>query len=948
MKIINYKEEDKYIGSEILKFVDKAINLFDTVEIRYFNNESLLPLKGDIKTIYCINNSYLKGWNGSGYYNTNTNKKCISTSYGDFYVKKEDINLNNYGNLICNIYVIKDETFSNSFVKYFYNGVYLDLISSNNTTILSWFVFIWKLFTGFTIEELRLLTNSQLTLVSSFQCKEQGRIKDWYYDSADTTSTDNGGTILVTTSGKRIKATNYDYLKPENFGAKVYQNFYTKTVTGTVNGITVNICDGYFEDSSFTIPVYDSTDEIQACLDFADATIKKVHLSKGSYFFTQIAFPDGIYCRGTGTGDFGRRNEGAGHTPPDEGNQDVTVLMQLTNVNDDAIVFRTFRSLDQERITGINFGNFILRGNNSNTVGRGISLRNIGTDRDDIDNYAGLNGTHDISHIQIREFPESGFFNWKGGVPGYLSHINCYWNGGYGIEWLGQNSGNGVVVFNNCDGDANTAGAVIKISSTLSGGVFNFYSTRGEMKPNPYYGATTGFKYAQPYVIEIGDSYRDCSVNIYGAFGNKYTPDTTLGDDVTEAIILVNTTSEINTPTITFSGLSSITNEGIGYNNNYTLKDIRLSFNIPKGCRSGIYNLGSNHFDGIFNPVKPKWIIGKEAISPANAVADAVCHVIGSLPSIGVTETDVADDLSGFIFTQSGGGIQLRNLKKSGGTNNLVIYNKNSDGTHKSTQHFYDTDGNFQLSSKNSVADIYNVTDADTDEKNIRIAQLKDKFIIGTIKDDGSSAYSFLEFFRSGFIPKIIRPKVPIVLGNYYDSNSNTAIATLTVNSTAPDVSKSNYFQTANTSSTFINYFSGATPAQIIIIECKDDFTTLKHDAVGFGNGRFYLKNRRDTKLINGRTYLFVRGSVFTEEITGTIAEEYNTVTLTSGTSGNITISGLTPNAIVQLSIKTHSGTIANFDYTATSNNLVINARNTSGTVETGNNSTIVYRILKY
>ena len=221
MKIINYKEESNYISSEILRFIDKAINLFDIVEIRYFNNESLLPLKGDIKTIYCItynNNIYLKGWNGSFYYNVDSNKKCISTAYGDFYAKKSDFNPNNYTNLVCNIFIIKDETFSNNFIKYFYNGVYLDLISNTNTIQLTWFDFIWKSFTGFTIAELRLLTDSQISLVNSFSCKEITRLKDWYYDSSDTTSADNDLDILVTTTGKRLKARKNQWINIEAFG----------------------------------------------------------------------------------------------------------------------------------------------------------------------------------------------------------------------------------------------------------------------------------------------------------------------------------------------------------------------------------------------------------------------------------------------------------------------------------------------------------------------------------------------------------------------------------------------------------------------------------------------------------------------------------------------------------------------------------------------------------
>jgi len=80
--------------------------------------------------------------------------------------------------------------------------------------------FIWKLFTGFTIAELRAITDTQLALVSSFSCNEMGYFPKWYYDSSDTTSTDDGVTILVTGNGKRLKAKIENFIKVDNFGAK--------------------------------------------------------------------------------------------------------------------------------------------------------------------------------------------------------------------------------------------------------------------------------------------------------------------------------------------------------------------------------------------------------------------------------------------------------------------------------------------------------------------------------------------------------------------------------------------------------------------------------------------------------------------------------------------------------------------------------------------------------
>ena len=93
-------------------------------------------------------------------------------------------------------------------------------INSLITQIYSWFTFIWKLFTGFTISELRLISDSQISLVQTFSCKENGYFPKWYYDSTDTTSSDDGVTVLVTGTGKILKAKIENFIKVDNFGAK--------------------------------------------------------------------------------------------------------------------------------------------------------------------------------------------------------------------------------------------------------------------------------------------------------------------------------------------------------------------------------------------------------------------------------------------------------------------------------------------------------------------------------------------------------------------------------------------------------------------------------------------------------------------------------------------------------------------------------------------------------
>lgn len=77
-----------------------------------------------------------------------------------------------------------------------------------------------KLDKGYTIAQLRTLTDSKVNTIGLFYCIDNGKEGWWKYDSTDTTSTDNLGTILVTSTGKRLKRIIEDYIYPEWFGAK--------------------------------------------------------------------------------------------------------------------------------------------------------------------------------------------------------------------------------------------------------------------------------------------------------------------------------------------------------------------------------------------------------------------------------------------------------------------------------------------------------------------------------------------------------------------------------------------------------------------------------------------------------------------------------------------------------------------------------------------------------
>lgn len=74
-----------------------------------------------------------------------------------------------------------------------------------------------KLDKGYSISELRTLSNYKVLNTSVFYCNESGKEGFWKYDSSDNSSVDNVGTCLVTNSGKRLKRL-ISELTPSMFG----------------------------------------------------------------------------------------------------------------------------------------------------------------------------------------------------------------------------------------------------------------------------------------------------------------------------------------------------------------------------------------------------------------------------------------------------------------------------------------------------------------------------------------------------------------------------------------------------------------------------------------------------------------------------------------------------------------------------------------------------------
>lgn len=101
-----------------------------------------------------------------------------------------------------------------------------------------------------TISGIRLLSGTLPN--NNFYTTNLGQEGNWYYDSTDTTSADNTGTVLVTSDGKRIKRVLTNEINAKWFGAAG---------------------DGITDDSSF----------IQSAINIACSLEKKLYLPKGNY-----------------------------------------------------------------------------------------------------------------------------------------------------------------------------------------------------------------------------------------------------------------------------------------------------------------------------------------------------------------------------------------------------------------------------------------------------------------------------------------------------------------------------------------------------------------------------------------------------------------------------------------------------------------------------------------
>jgi hypothetical protein len=700
-----------------------------------------------------------------------------------------------------------------------------------------------------------------------FYTTDLGQEGEWRIDAADTISADNTGTILITNDSVRIKRIYNGPLKPQWFGVRIYPVVYEKRNTST------NISIGFYENSSLTIPVADQTTAIQNMLNAAKTETRWVSFDKGYYPFTQLVIPDGMHFEGSNVGEVGKKAE-----------VDGTVFVQLQGANVDAIIFYPTISLSAPRISSVNIHDFILRGNNGNTIGNGISCRGGGNteiDRNDIANHAILNQLCLFSRIAIRNFPENGFYCRRGGVPAYINNINAFFNGKYGIKWDGE-SLNRNVIFENCDGDANTAGAMLYIAGTVNSNI-SIYNARSEYKPTQSYTETTNFQYASPYTIEIGDFGAESVVNIYNAYGNSAQTEEKENSD---AVILVSATVDSKIPYITFSGIStqkqSGTTDADGFRS--TLHDKRNNVRIPKEVKTGTYyRSGDTHTALTGN--NSKIVVGDDGVIPSTVIGNGLILSKSALPGIALWEIDAAVNKKGFAIISNGGNVEFRTLDDNNNSTVVATISKDANGYPVFTEWLLKGPAPiFRITSEQATLFDLKYTGGETDGKTWR---WRNSGTLGlySVNDAGSTAANpVIEFLRNGAIHNHgFRVRERLLL------NGPAATIPDLPTGNPPAISSSSIYYTANTTTTGISALSGGMLGQLVIIIVKDNFTYFRHQVTTDTN-YLYLKDQTNWEPEINDSIVFIREQTYFLEIARTSASAlkyYETDTNYSLTTAN-------------------------------------------------------------
>jgi hypothetical protein len=504
-----------------------------------------------------------------------------------------------------------------------------------------------------TVDGVRDLNKQLVSYVTTkgYWAKGDGGEGDYWYDSTDTTSADDGGSIIVATDNGRWKLMVYGLLNVRQFGAK-----------GDINT--------------------DDTASIQAACNVAETTVRKVFIPRGKYLITQIVIPTGVEFYGSGSGGYG--------SVTTEYPYDTSTLMQKYGFSDDAIIFRGPLQSSFYRLFFVNLHDFCLlkNCNPADTIGNGISFRQEGQDRTLDSSHCLVNGICEINRVLVRAFPENGIYSRQGCAPAYFHNLDFIFNGGYGIRFDGLNYSRGVVL-TNIAGDGNKGGAVIYLKNRYTDNIVSIDGLFAEERVDNPYGFSTGpggGHSAQPHAIEIGEFGDNSFVNIKNVIcsgPNTFSPHS--------AIYLSYT---VVAPAIFFDGVV------IGYTGKsgspYTLYDNHLGTNINKSTASGSYNAPGLAYSGIT-------LFGDSGFVQAPFVGDCGIEAKGTAPGVFLYETDAPEDQKFWSMGPSAGVLYFRTIADNSSASSIFL-NVNRTGTTPTSVQFpikmrytgapaYDSDG---------------------------------------------------------------------------------------------------------------------------------------------------------------------------------------------------------------------------------------------------------------
>lgn len=283
---------------------------------------------------------------------------------------------------------------------------------------------------------------------------------------------------------------------------------------------------------------------IQAACDACERENRlTVHFPSARYVGAKYQINSTIY-----TG-FAVGISGDGRATFGSGNDNVSVIEMTAAGNTDIWRPRCIQASGIYRSGFLRFTGIALIFEKAATVGYGWNFVAKGATRTD-DTYASnVIGDMLFDDCMCRWSPD-GDVSFRRGIsaPGLVRGFLSEFSGGYSWDIRIQNTSR-VLRFENCGCDGAQAGAFARVDFEASGNVISFENIAAEARSDsPIRGATTGYTYAQPFMIEVvADASSATSNRVYIAnstYSNGYT------DAVNTALVAITGTDSTHAPEI--------------------------------------------------------------------------------------------------------------------------------------------------------------------------------------------------------------------------------------------------------------------------------------------------------------------------------------------------------------------------------------------------------------